>query len=255
MKTKLFFSLLIAGFLLIPIGLMSQTHIRNMLIYEKGGKITSIPVNQIEKIVFDGPQIGITHNIVTDADGNTYGIIKIGHQVWMASNLKTTKYNDGTPIKNIRENDVWAKLYDGAYCWYMNNSDNKETLGALYNWFAVNTGKLCPQGWHMPRKDEWNTLANYLQPNNADKLKIVGRTYWKNNLESVTNESGFSAIPGGARQLNGGFYFEGSYGQWWSSDKGSDHSGVGILMYDNNISLSIQSIYKVGGASVRCIRD
>lgn len=238
--------LLIAVFLLIPASLTSQIIIKNMLIYEKGGKITSIPVNQIEKIVFDGPQIEMANNVVRDVDGNIYNIVKIGHQVWTASNLKTTKYNDGTPIKNIIENDVWAKLREGAYCWYMNNSDNKEALGALYNWYAVNTGKLCPTGWHMPRKDEWRALSEYLLPNNADKLKVAGKIYWKKNLESATNESGFGAMPGGARQLDGSFHFEGAYGQWWSSDLGCEQSGDGALMYDNSIRMSIQGIYKVG---------
>ncbi len=247
--------LLIALQLLVPIGLTAQVMIKNMLIYEKGGKVTSIPVNNIEKIVFDGPSMMHPDPALKDADGNVYQVVKVGHQVWMSTNLKTTKYNDGTPIKNVVENDAWTKLREGAYCWYMNNSDNKEVYGALYNWYAVNTGKLCPTGWHVPRKDEWRALSEYLLPNNADKLKVAGKTYWKKNLESATNETGFSAMPGGARQIDGRFLFEGTYAQWWSSDQGSEQWGDGALMYDNTSRMAIQGIYKVGGASVRCIRD
>lgn len=241
--------------LIFPANIFAQVMIRTMQVHEKNGTVTTFNLSQVEKIVFDGPQIGYMNNLIRDADGNTYQAVTIGNQVWMATNLRTTKYNDGTPIKNVQENDVWAKLTEGAYSWYMNNADNKEVYGALYNWYAVTSGKLCPPGWHVPANSELRALIDFLLPNPGDKLKVAGNSFWKNNLGSASNESGFSALPGGARQLNGSFHFEGAYGQWWSSAPGSDHSGEGMMIHDNSFRVTVQGIYKVGGASVRCIKD
>ena len=255
MKIRKIIYLLISMQLMVPIGLTAQVVIKNMLIYEKGGKVTSIPVNNIEKIIFDGPNMMHPDPSLKDADGNAYQVVKIGQQVWMSTNLKTTKYNDGTPIRNVKENEVFAKLTEGAYCWYLNKPENKDLYGALYNWYAVNTGKLCPKGWHVPANHELRVLLEYLMPNPGDKLKVAGKTFWKNNMDSANNESGFSALPGGARQLNGTLQFEGAFGQWWSTAPGSSHSGEGMMIYDNSFRVAVQGIYKVGGASVRCIQD
>ena len=247
--------MLIVLILIIPANLTAQVMIRSMQVYEKNGKVTTFNLSNVEKIVFDGPQIGYNDQTVRDADGNVYQVVKIGHQVWMTTNLKTTKYNDGTPIRNVRENDVWGKLTEAAYSWYMNNADNKDVYGAMYNWYAVTSGKLCPQGWHVPANYEFRALIDNLHPNTGDKLKVTGKTFWKKNLETTTNESGFGAMPGGTRQLNGSFQAEGVLGQWWSSAPGSSHSGEGMMIYDNSIRVTVQGIYKVVGASVRCIRD
>jgi len=100
---------------------------------------------------------------VTDIDGNVYHTVKIGTQVWMAENLKTTKYNDASSIPNLTDNAGWVGLTSGAYCWYNNDAiTNKNIYGALYNWYAVNTGKLCPGGWHIPAISEWETMENHL---------------------------------------------------------------------------------------------
>ena len=97
-----------------------------------------------------------TNQGVTDIEENIYKIVKIGDQIWLAENLKTTKYQDGTAIPNVAVAATWEGLTTGAYCWYNNNeTDNKKTYGALYNWYAINTGKLCPTGWHVPSDAEW----------------------------------------------------------------------------------------------------
>lgn len=99
---------------------------------------------------------------ITDIEGNVYTSVKIGTQTWMVENLKTTKYNDGTSIPLVTDNAVWKSSLSPAYCWYDNDISNKEPYGALYNWFAVNTGKLCPSGWHVPTIDEWSVLEQFL---------------------------------------------------------------------------------------------
>ena len=104
--------------------------------------------------------------VVTDFDGNVYDTITIGTQVWMVENLRTIHYNNGTYIPNVTDS-TWQKLSTGAYCWYNNNVIFKDTYGALYNWYAVNTGKLCPTGWHVPTDDEWTTLTTYLRRGRA----------------------------------------------------------------------------------------
>ena len=96
---------------------------------------------------------------VTDIDGNTYKTVQIGTQTWMAENLRTTKYNDGEAIPYVTDNSVWVKLETPAYCYYNNDISNKKMFGALYNWYTVNTGRLCPSGWHVPTDAEWTTLA------------------------------------------------------------------------------------------------
>jgi hypothetical protein len=105
--------------------------------------------------------ISLKAQTVQDIDGNVYRTVIIGEQTWMAENLKTTKYNDGTDIPIVTDG-TWDDLSTGAYCWYDDTPDNKDTYGALYNWNTVNTGKLCPVGWHVPTEEEWEVLHKYL---------------------------------------------------------------------------------------------
>ena len=119
--------------------------------------------------------------IVKDVDGNLYTTIKIGTQVWMSENLKTTKYKDGTAIPLVTDNTAWSNLTAPGYCWYNNDAATyKSTYGALYNWYTVNTGNLCPAGWHEPTDAEWTTMENYLVANgyNYDG-KTTGKKYAK----------------------------------------------------------------------------
>jgi uncharacterized protein (TIGR02145 family) len=99
---------------------------------------------------------------VTDEDGNIYKTVKIGTQIWMAENLRTTLYNDGTPITNVTGNSQWAACSSPAYSWYNDDESYKEIYGAIYNWYTVNTGKLCPEGWKVPTDEEYNILEQYL---------------------------------------------------------------------------------------------
>ena len=252
---KLFSTIALSFMLLLSVSLFSQTIPKTMNIYEKNGTVTKIPLDRIEKITFDGPQITYTKNVVRDGDGNIYQTVKIGHQVWMASNLKTTKYIDGTPITNIRIGEEWIKTKSGAYCWYMNNSDNKEVFGGLYNWYAVAEDKICPRGFHVPRKEEWGALIGYLGSREAGaKLRVAGDQYWKDSQPQTDNSSGFSALPGGVRHANATFQGEGTIARWWAIDPRTPDEGEAVILY-NNGSAVIHPARKMMGFSVRCVRD
>lgn len=194
---------------------------------------------------------------ITDIEGNVYKIVTIGTQVWMKENLKTTKYNDGTDMPLVTEYATWRDLSTPGYCWYDNDKASYgDTYGALYNWYAVNTGKLCPTGWHIPSDEEWTTLVDYLGGRDVagGKLKESGITNWQNPNEGATNESGFTGLPGGYRS-GGSFMFLGYVGEWWTSTAyDANYSFRGTIYYNaNNIAQS--EIFKQTGASIRCIKN
>ncbi len=199
---------------------------------------------------------------ITDVDGNDYKTVKIGSQIWMAENLKTTRYNDGTSISNITDNDGWSNLTSsGAWAYYNNNSDYNDNYGKLYNWHAVNSGKLCPKGWHIPTDEDWNQLEAYLVSNVGIKMKSTGNItdytgLWKKDPgNGGTNESGFTGLPGGQRTAFGGFAGIGESGFWWTStDNSASNAWYRQLLYYLN-SLHRNGYYKLAGYSCRCILD
>jgi len=195
--------------------------------------------------------------VVADADNNLYYSVTIGTQTWMQENLKTTHYNDGTDIPLVTENTEWKNLAAPAYCWYDNDeSGYKSTYGALYNWYTVNTGKLCPAGWHVPANGEWITLTNYLGGESVagDKLKEAGNTHW-GDLNTGTDETGFTALPGGNRTDDGLYTDIGLNAQWWSASTLLSSSSYSAILYYNSSSLAREGNPNVSGFSVRCIKD
>ena len=199
-----------------------------------------------------------------DIDGNKYKVIKIGSQVWMAENLKTTKYNDGTEIPQITNNTQWYNSETPDYCWYNNNQDKySNDYGALYNWYTVETDKLCPAGWHVPSSSEWKTMESYLGGTAiaGGKLKETGTSHWSNPNVGATNEIAFTALPGGYR--NSDFSKLQNYGFWWtatqidSSDPETIPSTKAVARYlhYNNAKLNYSSYPKNLGFSVRCVKD
>jgi uncharacterized protein (TIGR02145 family) len=193
--------------------------------------------------------------IVTDIDGNVYHTVTIGTQVWMVENLKTTKYNDGTSIPNITDNEAWAGLTTHGYCWYNNDAVYKNTYGALYNWYSVNTGKLAPTGWHVPSDAEWIILANYLDGVTiaGSKLKEMGTLHWHTPNTDATNGSGFTALPGGDRSM--AFAGMGDVGHWWSRTY-YDETHAWYIGLDYRFAILERLRYpKQMGFSVRCLRD
>lgn len=195
---------------------------------------------------------------VTDIDGNVYTTVTIGTQVWMVENLKVTSYNDSTPIANVTDNIAWINLTSGAYCWYNNNGTiYKNPYGALYNWFTVSTLKLCPTGWHVPTDAEWTILTDYLGGSSeaGGKLKETGTTHWNSPNNGATNETGFTALPGGYRHYDATFNNIGNVGHWWSLTMWDPSMVYGRGM-DSGSSLVKRDFYfKVAGLSVRCLRD
>jgi len=214
---------------------------------------------------------------IKDIDGNVYTEIKIGKQVWMVENLRTTKFNDGSSITNITSEDQWNDSSRPGYCWYDNDIDNKNTYGALYNWYAVESGILCPKGWHVPSDAEWTQLEEYLIANaynydgttegNKIAISLASANGWSSSTNTGTignsktaydafrNKSGFSALPGGYRTTNGKFYDVGTNGHWWSSTQ-YDTSTAWLRGLTYTTSYVHWSTYgKAYGFSVRCLRD
>jgi uncharacterized protein (TIGR02145 family) len=219
---------------------------------------------------------------VTDADGNVYQTVKIGNQVWTKDNLRTTKYNDGSPIPKLSDQTAWDSCFytlGEAYCYYKNttNVDSIKKFGALYNWYAVNTGKLAPAGWHVPLDEEWDILKDYLiasgcnwdgaTEGNKIAKSMAAKEIWKSssidgavgNDLTKNDKCGFSALPGGARDPaeadHKGFYGQDSSGGWWSStDWGSTCTWNRSISYDYEDFLR-PFTGKSCGFSVRLVRD
>ncbi len=194
---------------------------------------------------------------VFDVDGNVYNVIVIGTQTWMRENLKTTKYNDQSAIPPVTGASTWAGLTTPAYCWYNNSTDYKDPYGALYNWYAVNTGKLCPTGWHVPTMAENNVLFSYLGGTEtaAYKLKEAGTDHWPAPNTGATNSSGFTALPAGARETNGTFYYMGLNVAYWASDVVSSSSADYWWLAPNGGNVNTNTYSVKAGLSVRCLKD
>jgi len=211
----------------------------------------------LEKVEYLESLVGVEES-VTDSDGNTYPAIRIGTQVWIIENLKTTKYNDGTSIPLVTNATDWENLTTPGYCWYDNDEVTYgDTYGALYNWYTVNTGNLCPTSWHVPSDAEWNILSNYLGGESVagGKLKETGTIHWASPNTGATNETGFTALPGGYRDHFGYFDYIGQSGYWWSATETDTYNAWLRGMLYGSSSVSRLNTHKEFGISVRCIKD
>jgi len=221
---------------------------------------------------------------VTDVDGNVYKTVKIGDQLWMAENLKVTHYRNGDEIPNITNEEEWYNLNSiGAYCSYNNSDSNKSVYGLLYNGYAVQDKRgLAPKGWHIPTDEEWMTLEKNLGVDESElqkygfrtgdiggRLKSKGTEYWREPNSGATNETGFSALPGGCREsLDGIFKYMTRIACFWTCTGCSERkSGGRILKLDKNkhswfrqirfdrASINRFSNRNIEGYSVRCVKD
>lgn len=199
---------------------------------------------------------------IKDGDGNIYNYVEINSLKWLTKNLKTTTYSDGSAISNPVQNQSWQNTTSGAYAWYGNDPANKNTYGALYNWYVVspqtNGGKnICPEGWRVPSDIEWLDMVEAIGcfETSGGKLKNTGTNYWNAPNTGATNEKGFNALPGGARQYNGGFNLEaGQVGYWWTSSDMCPDNAWGRSMEHDNAMVNRTSLHKKHGFSIRCVK-
>ena len=199
-----------------------------------------------------------TSGTVTDIDGNIYHTVTIGTQVWMVENLKVTKYRNGNPIPNVTDNTAWGASTTGAYCNYNNDVNNSITYGRLYNWYAANDiRKIAPIGWHVPTESDWTILITYLGGKSVagGKLREKGTTHWRNPNNGATNESGFTALPGGNRDSNGTFGLIDENGGFWVSTESYGYDYWANYVVYNTNSVAGYGSYEYGGFSIRCIKD
>jgi uncharacterized protein (TIGR02145 family) len=204
---------------------------------------------------------------VYDLDGNKYDVIQIGSQFWLKQNLRTTQYRDTTPIANGLNAEHWKTTFSGAYIVYENNDKHEKTYGKLYNGYAISTGKLCPEGWHVPTDDEWKTLEEHLGiPNEEIRWtggrgsvggKLKAAELWKPAAITTNNSTGFSALPAGNRSENGDFDNMGQFNGFWTGttyETSDNHMWYRHLYYHTN---EVGRLYtkKNNGFSVRCVKN
>jgi uncharacterized protein (TIGR02145 family) len=225
----------------------------------------------------------LTYGSVSDIDGNTYGTIEIGTQVWMAENLKVSHYPDGTPITAISDEAEWNDMTPDvqAYCWYNNLTEYIDTSGALYTWAAAMNGELssdtipsgvqgvCPDGWHLPSDAEWKILEMFLGMTQADadnydwrgsdeggQLKETGFSNWAFPNTGGSNSSGFTVVPGGFRSAKGVFYSVDQSAAFWSTkaEEGTDMAWYRTLNFDREQVYRQYNDMRLG-VSVRCVKN
>lgn len=210
-------------------------------------------------------KVSVTYT-VTDIDGNVYQTVKIGKQLWTAENLKATHYRNGDAIPNVTDAAEWSNLTTGAYCEYENKSDDVETYGRLYNWYAVNNSRnIAPEGWHVPSDEEWKQLEMFLGMSQSEAddsgwrgtdegSKLKSTSGWS-NFGNGTDDYAFAALPGGYRSSGGTFGNMGSNAGFWSSaENNSNHAWLRGLYY-YYAYIGRYSNYKHYGFSVRLVRD
>ena len=246
--------------------LQSGTYTVNLEVKDSGALVNSSIGQLTVSTIYSGET-----GTMTDIDGNIYKTIKIGEQWWMAENLKVTRYRDGTPIPHIIDKTQWFNHHIAAYCSYNNDDYNHSIYGKLYNWYAIDDPRgLAPDGWHMPNEEEWKQLEMFLGMSQSDadkqgyrgkyeggKLKEIGTLLWEIPNTGATNETGFSALPGGCRDKDGNFLFMGQKAYFWMSIEwysGDDYWNNSELSYSSS-GIGRSEYTGRGGFSVRCIKD
>ena len=240
------------------VGANIQPGTAKQIVWDFGAEHSNIYSNQIiVRITAD--EANTISGFCVDIDGNEYATVIIGNQVWMSENLKVTKYRDGTAIPTGLSNSEWENTTSGAYAVYDNNETHADTYGYLYNWYAVDDSRnIAPDGWHVPTDDEWTTLTDYLGGTSVagGKMKETGTSHWNSPNTGATNESGFTAFPGGYRNNNNGNYNNiGSNGYFWSSSENNSNNAWKRKLNYNNSEVNRNNNNKKNGFSVRCVRD
>lgn len=214
------------------------------------------PLNRLTTAQFNPDK---NYGTVTDIDGNVYKTIKIGDQVWMAENLRVTRYRNGDSIFNVLDNEIWSTAAEGAYCNYNNtlNMDTIATYGRLYNWYAAaDQRSIAPKGWRVPDIDDWNLLIEYLGGDSivGGKLKEAGDLHWESPFES-DNSSGFTALPGGRRYREKPTNDIGYYSTFWTLSEYNESSAGFLYLFYFSSDVNRGINYKNNGYSIRCIKE
>jgi uncharacterized protein (TIGR02145 family) len=247
MKKKL---LIITGILLVSISCKKESTTPQT----NDSNVTSDSTSQLEGVY--GPTI-------KDVDGNNYKTVKIGSQVWMAENLKTTRYNDSTIIPNVTDYSEW-QYTTRAWRYYKDKSEYNELYGKLYNWNTIdkkiNEDKnICPNGWHLPSIEEWKVLVNHLGGDSiaGGKLKQAGIVNWIKPNKDATNSSLFNALPGGFAGAGAGFSGVNALGSWWTynPELSDTYTYKSIYLIGNSGQVFYRDAYSAEGLSVRCLKD
>lgn len=197
-----------------------------------------------------------SYGFVIDNEGNTYRTIQIGSQVWMAENLRSTQFQNGDPIPNLTDSSNWDSVTYAAFSKYINPNQNYY-YGNLYNFYAANDSRnICPVGWHVPRHSDFISLIGgaFVNPTGGS-FKSISNLWIAPNV-SATNSTGFSALPGGSRNSNGGFYGVGSSAAFWSRTQYNSEYAWGMFLSNaNNDASRYGGNPKNSGYNIRCIKD
>ena len=195
-------------------------------------------------------------NGVTDIDKKQYNTIIIGNQEWIQQNLDVSHYRNGDIIPQVQNPNEWLNLTTGAWCYYNNDSTNKEVYGKLYNWYAVNDSRgLAPEGWHIPSISELTAITTFLGGTEiaGGKMKDVETTHWLNPNTNATNESGFKGLPGGTRTDS--WFYKGTGGFWWLSNEFDLINAYAYSLEYVTEKCNTGNTYKYHGRSLRCLKD
>jgi uncharacterized protein (TIGR02145 family) len=196
---------------------------------------------------------------VTDQVGNVYHTIKIGNQTWMMENLKTSKYRNGDSIQNLTLGSDWSNATAGAWCVYNNDAASDTKYGKLYNWYVVSDNRmLAPVGWHVASDTDWTILTTFLGGTNVagGKLKEAGTINWASPNVGATNETNFTALPGGDRSKNNGIFSDIGIGSfWWTSTMLDDTYALVRGMGNYHSQLASTGSPKGSGLYVRCVKN
>jgi uncharacterized protein (TIGR02145 family) len=202
--------------------------------------------------------IGCKKDNPIDPKPDNFESVTIGTQVWMLKNLNVDHYRNGDPIPEVKDSLEWAYLETGAWCYYNNDPALGAIYGKLYNWYAVHDPRgLAPVGWHVPSDSEWSTFTQFLggEVIAGGKLKEEGINHWLSPNWGATNESGFSALPGGIRNVFGYFLEIGDSGNLWSYTEFNASTSCGMVLQSDYTNVIRYVGNKGSGFSVRCIKD
>lgn len=206
----------------------------------------------------DNSKTKFIHNALSDVDGRSYYAVLIGSHLWMAENLNVAHYRNGDIIPQVQDSVKWSNLSSGAWCYYTVDGKIVETFGKLYNWYAVNDSRgLAPFGWHIPSDAEWSSLTNYLGGDSVAGGKLKASSMWSRPNKGASNESGFTALPGGFRDGSGFCNLLDNDSYFWSVtalENENDFAWSRSINYDYE-NVNRFTCLKIAGLSVRCIKD